>query len=98
MKKFKSGKEFKASLSNDEVTAVFYMTYCPFCRAFCPQFEKKFEGKGNCAMVAIDEDSDPLWDEFDIKAVPTVLVFKKKKIAKRHDAIPGVGLKIDTID
>jgi thiol-disulfide isomerase/thioredoxin len=97
MKKYKTGPEFSAELTDAETTAVFYMGYCPFCMRFCPQFEKKFEKKSNCVMVALDSDDDPLWEEYKIKAVPTVLVFKNKKIVKRYDAIPGVGLDINKI-
>ncbi len=97
MKKFKSGSEFKASLNNDEVTAVFYMAYCPFCRAFCPKFEAKFGKSDKHVMVAIDEDSDCSWVDYKIDAVPTVLVFKGKKIVKRFDAVPGAGLKIEDV-
>ena len=97
MKRYKNGDEFRANLKDGEITALFYMTGCPFCRDFCPKFEKKFEGKGNCVIVAIDTDEDNAWDEYGIRAVPTVLVFKKKKIAKRHDAVPGLGLRIEEI-
>ena len=98
MKKYKSGTEFKKDLKDEELKVLFYASWCPFCMRFAPQFEKKFEGKKDCLMVAIDEDSDPLWDEYSIKAVPTVLCFKGKKITKRHDAIPGVGLEISKIE
>jgi hypothetical protein len=97
MKKFKDGREFKAKLADGEVCAVFYMTYCPFCMAFLPQFEKKFGNKQNYVAVALDSDEDPLWEECNINAVPTVLIFKGKKIAKRFDAVPGVGLKLEEI-
>lgn len=97
MKKFKDGKEFKSGLGDSEVCAVFYMTYCPFCRAFCPKFEAKFKDKPNYVMVALDSDEDPLWEECRIEAVPTVLVFKGKKIVRRFDAVPGVGLGIEEI-
>ncbi|MFH1470958.1 MAG: thioredoxin family protein [Candidatus Micrarchaeota archaeon] len=97
MKKFKSGSEFKASLKSDEQMVLFYASWCPFCRSFCPKFEAKFDKSDKHIMVAIDEDSDGSWIDYKIDAVPTVLVFKGKKITKRFDAVPGVGLKIETI-
>jgi thioredoxin 1 len=97
MKKFSNGKEFKANLGTDEQYVLFYASWCPFCRAFCPKFEEKFNKSEKHLMVAIDEDSDPAWGECSIRAVPTVLVFKGKKISKRFDAIPGVGLDINSI-
>jgi len=97
MKKHKSGNDFKKALKDDELTVLFYASWCPDCMRFCPKFEKKFEGKPNCAMVAIDEDADPLWDEYNIKAVPTVLLFKGKKIVKRFDWVNGAGLDIEKI-
>jgi len=98
MRKFNSGSEFKAGLGKEEQTVLFYASWCPFCRAFCPKFEKKFGASEKHSTVAIDEDSDPLWDEYGIKAVPTVLVFKGKKTTKRYDAVPGVGLRIEEIE
>jgi thiol-disulfide isomerase/thioredoxin len=97
MKKHKNGPEFKAGLKDGETIALFYASWCPDCMRFCPKYEKKFGSKPNCVMVAIDEDEDPVWGEYKIKAVPTVLVFKGKKIVKRFDWVNGTGLDIEKI-
>jgi thioredoxin 1 len=97
MKKYKTGSEFKASLANGEVVALFYASWCPDCSRFCPKFISKFEGKPNYVMVAIDEDEDIAWDEFKIDSVPSVLVFKGKKISTRYDWDSSSGLDIEKI-
>lgn len=98
MKKYKNGDEFKSNLGDDETTVVFYMSTCPFCKLFCPEYEKKYGNKPNYAMVALDTDEDEAWDDYSIQIVPTVLVFKDKKIMKRYDGRPGLGLDINDIN
>jgi thioredoxin 1 len=98
MKKFKSGLEFKASLGKEEQTVLFYASWCPFCRSFCPKFEGKFGKSDKHSMVAIDEDSDPAWSLYAVNVVPTIIVFRGKRVVKRRDGRPGVGLEIDEIE
>lgn len=42
--------------------------------------------------AAIDEEENPLWDEYSIEIVPTVLFFENGKVVRRLDGKPGRGL------
>jgi len=84
---------------NDRVLALFYASWCPYCRAFLPKFDEKI-GKINSATVLyviLDDYDNPLWDDFDVEAVPTVIYFEKNKVSKRLDGRFGVGLKADQL-
>lgn len=73
---------------------LFTASWCPFCRAFRPVFERV---AGNDARVAaviaeIDDDGNPLWEQWNIAIVPTVLFFEQGTLAHRLDGRAGVGL------
>jgi thiol-disulfide isomerase/thioredoxin len=79
---------------NERVLALFYATWCPHCMRFVPAFKKKvttFTG-AEVVHVIIDDYDNPMWDDYEIDAVPTVILFEKGKIAKRLDGKFGVGL------
>jgi thioredoxin-like negative regulator of GroEL len=85
-----------AYISGDKKTVVFFeMTGCPFCRAFQSAFHD-FVAKrsGDCALlrVKLDKYDNPLWQKYEIAAVPTVIVFSAGVIKSRADAVPGLGL------
>ena len=42
--------------------------------------------------VKINDDDNPLWDKYDIKAVPTLIAFSNNSIKGRRDAKMGIGL------
>ena len=55
---------------------------------FLPVFKEYAKAYHNeCVSVVID-----LCDKYEIEYYPTVLLFKKGKVAKRLDAVPGAGL------
>jgi thioredoxin-like negative regulator of GroEL len=86
-------------LGNDKTTVVlFYATWCPYCSNFKPTFESaKIETANKLASI-IDEDENPLWDRFNIQAVPTIIVFQDGKIISRRDAKKHVGLTKSDMD
>ena len=51
--------------------------------------KQKFE---NVIYMLIDDLDSPLWDEYNIEAVPTVIYFEESKVSKRLDARSGRGL------
>jgi len=54
----------------------FLADWCPFCRSFAPKFDA-LEGQGfDLAHGDVNSESSPLWHDFDIKVVPTVVVFR----------------------
>ena len=40
----------------------------------------------------VNEDENPLWDRFNIQAIPTMIAFQNGKILTRRDAKKGIGL------
>jgi len=80
-------------LKNGKKTLVlFYASWCPFCTNFKPTFDSSKIETANKMAALVDEDENPLWDRFNIQAVPTVIAFENGKIIARRDAKKNVGL------
>jgi thioredoxin 1 len=95
-----SPEEFDSKvLNSDKKTIVlFYATWCPYCSNFKPTFESaKIEAATKLGSI-IDEDENPLWDRFNILAVPTIIIFQNGKIISRRDAKKHVGLTKSDMD
>jgi thioredoxin 1 len=77
-----------------KVLALFYSSWCPFCRRFLPVFDKNCAKHGvNLALrVKVDDDDNPLWEEYSVEAVPTIILFEEGKVCKRLDGRFGYGL------
>ena len=70
----------------------FLADWCPFCRAFEPQFAA-LDGAGARLLVADMTDLEsPLWDAFRVEVVPTVVVFEDGAAGFREDGVAGVGI------
>ena len=80
---------------NERVLALFYASWCPYCMGFVPAFNKEVSkfSKGVVVHVLLDDYNNPLWDDYDIEAVPTVVLFEKENVSARLDGKFGVGLK-----
>jgi thioredoxin 1 len=90
-----NAEELNAILGrNEEVLVLFYATWCPYCVNFVPMFDKKIVNSsvGNVIHVLLDDFDNPLWDDYDIEAVPTVIFFEKSKVSRRLDGRSGLGL------
>jgi len=83
---------------NKKTVVLFYATWCPYCSNFKPTFESAKIETANKVGSIIDEDENPLWDRFDIQAVPTMIVFQNGKIVSRRDAKKHVGLTKSDMD
>ena len=79
---------------NKQVLALFCSSWCPFCQDFFPAFNKEM-AKGSFERVIrvyLENYGNPLWEEYDIEAVPTVILFEKAQVSRRLDARLGGGL------
>jgi thioredoxin 1 len=78
---------------NKRVLALFYASWCPFCRSFLPVFDYSSK-QGFCFIlcVKVDDYDSPLWDEYSVEAVPTVIFFQEGKVCRRLDGRLGYGL------
>ncbi len=84
--------------NNKKTVVLFYATWCPYCANFKPTFEAaKIETADKMGSI-IDEDENPLWDRFNIQAVPTMIVFQNGKIVSRRDAKKHIGLTKSDMD
>ncbi len=71
----------------------FVADWCPFCRAFLAPFsELRGAGPFEIAFGDVTDEESPLWDDFRIEVVPTVLGFRDGRPEYRRDGIHGVGL------
>ena len=88
--------DISSCLAKDRKTMVlFEMTVCPFCRIFQPRF---LDFAAACSRdhdflrVKLDDHGNPLWELYQIEAVPTVMVFSNGEIQSRLDSIPLRGI------
>jgi thioredoxin 1 len=79
---------------NPKVVALFYSSWCPFCRSFLTVFNKRPEKIGSTVFlkVKIDDDDNPLWETYSLAAVPSVILFENGQVSRRLDCELGVGL------
>ncbi len=88
-------KSFRQEVEqSDEPTVVLFTTsWCPFCRRFGPRFVDA-AGKADVrtVMAYIDDWDNPLWDEYRIDVVPTLILFEGGKPVHRRDGVLGQGL------
>jgi thioredoxin 1 len=78
--------------TKESVIALFYASWCPFCKKFLPTFLKNAEGERRY-FIGIQDDQETMADNYSVKIYPTVLYFEKGVVSKRLDGIPGVGLQ-----
>ncbi len=93
-------EEFDAKVlsSNKKTLVLFYASWCPYCANFKPTFESSKTDSMNKIGALVDEDENPLWDRFNIQAVPTMIAFENGKIIARRDAKKHVGLTKSDMD
>jgi thiol-disulfide isomerase/thioredoxin len=96
MKEISTKQELDAELSKSSKTMVlFYATWCPFCMRFVNVFDEEIKPLklDHVVHVLLDDYDNPLWDDYSISAVPTIILFENAKVSNRLDAKLGRGLK-----
>jgi len=76
------------------VLILFCASWCPFCREFFPKFDRIVSKKSfdKILRVYVDDDDNPLWEDYSLEAVPTAVLFIFGREASRLDARLGFGL------
>jgi thioredoxin 1 len=95
MKRVYNQKDLDLELKkNKQVLALFYSSWCPYCIRFVPIFDRDVNKLGikNIVHVILDEYDDPMWDDYKIPAVPTIILFEDGKICNRLNGEIGRGL------
>jgi thioredoxin-like negative regulator of GroEL len=84
----------KETTQNPRVFALFHASWCPFCRNFLSVFNKYAQktASGVFLRVKIDEDDNPMWGEYSLVAVPSIILFENGQVASRLDCELGAGL------
>ncbi|MCW4025189.1 MAG: thioredoxin family protein [Candidatus Bathyarchaeota archaeon] len=79
---------------NPKVLALFYASWCHYCRNFLATTDKTLNDYGfeHIIHVNIDDFDNPMWVTYNVEAVPTLIYFENGKISKRLDAESGTGL------
>lgn len=77
----------------------FGATWCPPTRQFVPKFvARNGHLPATLAMADITAWEDPLWDVFDIKITPTMVVFRDGEPVSRFDGRRMLGLRESDLD
>jgi thioredoxin len=68
----------------------FDASWCPYCRALQPSLQALAQEKtGMMAVFRVDTDEEPgLTMEYEVKSLPTLVIFKGGKVIGRHDGAP----------
>jgi thioredoxin 1 len=74
------------------VAVAFLADWCPFCRAFEPEFARLAERGIRLLVADVTPEESPLWERFQVEVVPTVVVFRSGQAVFRADGVPGRGL------
>ena len=84
----------------DQPTVVmFWATWCPFCRRFKQEFEKLASARPwRFAAVYLDDEKNPLWDDYAVDVVPTLALFRDGKLLERMDGILGYGIDTKMVE
>lgn len=94
--------ELPQKLTAEKKTAVLFVEpWCPFCHQFLPEFvefAQKGNGKFRFLAVPLERGDDPLYGQFAIEVVPTVILFEGAVPVSRLDGILGAGLEAEDLD
>jgi thiol-disulfide isomerase/thioredoxin len=77
-----------------KIVACFCASWCPFCDRFNPVFDH-YAARSNPEIfirVFVDEDSNPLWEDYSLESVPTLVLFENGNVASRLDGGLGAGI------
>ena len=85
-----------AYIAGERKTVVFFeMTGCPYCTPYQSRFADLVSGRSanvDFVRVKLDDPGNPLWERYDIPAVPTFIAFSRGEIIARADSILALGL------
>jgi len=81
-------KDFESEVlkASEPVVVDFFAEWCPPCKAMAPALDQVAkEMKGKVKVVKLDVDQNPkITQEYQIQAMPTLMIFKNGKVADKH--------------
>jgi len=85
--------------AKEPTVVMFWATWCPFCRRFKQEFEKLAASRPwHFAAVYLDDEENPLWEDYAVEVVPTLALFRGGKLVDRLDGILGYGIDRKMVD
>lgn len=85
IKLIKTEEEFNREIMNDKVVVDFFANWCGPCKMLAPIVEEVSNELEKITFIKVDIDEiESLPRQFDIMSIPTLLVFEKGKLIKRH--------------
>jgi thioredoxin 1 len=85
--------------SSEPTVVMFWATWCPFCRRFKQEFERLATSQPwRFAAVYLDDEENPLWEDYAVGVVPTLALFRDGKLVERLDGILGYGIDSQMIE
>src|SRR2546425_2410176 len=68
----------------EPTVVMFWATWCPFCRRFKQEFEKLAAARPwRFAAVYLDDEDNPLWEDYAVDVVPTLALFRGGEVVDR---------------
>ena len=89
-------ENFNATIENNDVVIVdFWAPWCGPCRMFAPTFEAVSEQYPNVVFAKLNtEDQQELAASFNIRSIPTLMVFREKIIVfTQAGMLPKAGFE-----
>jgi len=91
-----TNENFNATIENNNVVVVdFWAPWCGPCRMFAPTFEAVSEQYPNVVFAKLNtEDQQELAAAFNIRSIPTLMVFREKVIIfSQAGMLPKAGFE-----
>ncbi len=89
-------ENFNATIENNDTVIVdFWAPWCGPCRMFAPTFEAVSENYPNVVFAKLNtEDQQELAASFNIRSIPTLIVFREKVIIfSQAGMLPKAGFE-----
>jgi thioredoxin 1 len=89
-------ENFNATVENNDIVIVdFWAPWCGPCRMFAPTFEAVSEQHPNVVFAKLNtEDEQELAASFNIRSIPTLMVFREKVIVfSQAGMLPKAGFE-----
>ncbi len=85
VKLIKTEEEFNREIMNDKVVVDFFANWCGPCKMLAPIVEEVSNELEKITFIKVDIDEiESLPRQFDIMSIPTLLIFEKGELIKRH--------------
>ena len=85
--------------SEGDTVVLFWAPWCPFCQAFRPVFDavvQRYDAR--FAVVWLDADDNPLWDQYRVDVVPSLALFRDGALVARKDGRLMRGLSREEME